>query len=75
MQRKSALTTKEMADARRELVALEARRLEADTRTLMVTRHAIDEEKRESATGAAQRSTSATMTHQVLGRLTAPNKG
>ena len=72
-QRKSALTTKEMADAKRQLAQLEAARLEADTLTLVATKQAIEAEKTESAAGAEQRSNSASITHAVLGRMTQPS--
>ena len=73
MQRKAALATREMADAKQHLLDLESRRIEADTATLMAARQAIRLEQVESAAGAVQRATSATMTHQVIGRLTQPS--
>ena len=62
-----------MAAAKRQLLDLEMVRLEADTQTLVATKQAIEAEKKESAAGAVQRSTSATMTHAVLGRLAQPS--
>ena len=73
MQRKSALTTREMADAKRQLLEIEAQRLEADTQTLVETKQAIVREQAECAAGAVQRATSANMTHEVIGRLTQPS--
>ena len=73
VQRKTALTTREMAEAKRQLVELESQRLQADTDTLVATRRAIDAEHAETAAGAVQRATSANMTHQVIGRLTQPS--
>ena len=73
VQHKSAVATRDMADAKRQLAELETARLAADTETLVATRQAIAQENAESAANAVERASSATMTHQVIGRLTQPS--
>ncbi len=65
MQRRTAATTRQMADARRELLALETQRLEEQAAELSATEDVIDERKAE----ANQRMASENITREVLGRL------
>jgi hypothetical protein len=65
MQRRTAATTQQMADARRELLALETKRLEEQAAELSATEDAVNERKAE----ARQRTASENITREVLGRL------
>jgi hypothetical protein len=65
MQRKTAQTTQAMADARRELLALETRRYEEQAAELAATGAVIGERKAE----AQQRAASENIAREVLGRL------
>jgi hypothetical protein len=65
MQRKAAHATQQMADARKQLVNLESRRQDDDAVELAATQRAIGERKVE----AGQRSVSADLTREVLGRF------
>ena len=65
MQRKTAATTLQMADARRELLALETKRLEEQAAELSATEDAINDRKAE----ARQRAASENITRDVLERL------
>jgi hypothetical protein len=56
------------------LLALETRRLAADTETLAATHEAIQAELVDSSAGSAQRATSASITRKVLERLAHPAK-
>ena len=65
MQRRTAATTQQMADARRELLELETKRLEEQAAELSATEDAVNERKAE----ARQRAASENITREVLGRL------
>jgi hypothetical protein len=65
MQRKVAMTTRAMAEARQQLLELETGRHAADRRALAATGEAVAQRVSE----ARQRAASATITREVIGRL------
>lgn len=65
MQRKAAQATLQMADARKHLVNLESKRQDEQAAELAATERVIGERKVE----AGQRSVSADLTREVLGRF------